>query len=232
MVSHACRLVETKGEYRRQAGGVAGTASEGRIAVAAEILCQAECPHFPQRSVGRRHRRRSGAEGPSPAVGAGINRDETSRAEISFSADLARKPVTAIELASVRTGDGFRGACVQCCLGCCALSEDPSRTAVFKVTPQLMHGIVILAEELIRNGIHLFSRERLNLCSASNELDPSRLHDHSQGIIGFSANELRRGAGTNYLEYCVTCLALGELSHKLIAGNDQAGALEPGLHFA
>lgn len=93
--------------------------------------------------------------------------------------ELNRHPVSAVELCSTRTDAGLRGVCTQSCLGCCASSEDFNRMQGLpaSMTPRLMQQILDLFDKFYAAGVLAFSRERLSLCSGSNELDHASCWD-------------------------------------------------------
>jgi hypothetical protein len=158
MVWNACELVRTDGKHRPQ---------DGRIAVSANVIFQDKLHYFSKRTNQRPAT--IPLEAPPIVVGSAAELHE-----LGFPLQMfAHYPISAIELSSAETNAGFRGACTQRCLGCCASAIDPNKTehGVHSMTPDLMRGILVLAEHLIGRNIHPLSRKRLNLCSGSNELD-------------------------------------------------------------
>jgi hypothetical protein len=88
-------------------------------------------------------------------------------------AELSHYPISAIETMASQHNGGFRGACCVGCLACCADAVHPSsaNNPLIMLTPKLLHSFLNFTDSLVKQGIDILSTGRLNLFSASNELD-------------------------------------------------------------
>jgi hypothetical protein len=122
--------------------------------------------------------------------------------------DLSAYPITAIEGLSAKIGFRYRGVCTRGCLGCSADAVNPSHAAasVHRLTTQLLKGILETAEGLAQSGFHVFSRERFNLYSGSNELDHPSCWELRQQLSAFFVGTygLRLGAISSDLVFHVS----------------------------
>jgi len=87
--------------------------------------------------------------------------------------ELTRYPISAIETMAAQHNGGFRGACCVGCLACCADAVHPSdsNNTLVMLTPKQLQSFLDFAGSLFKQGIEILSTGRLNLFSASNELD-------------------------------------------------------------
>lgn len=101
--------------------------------------------------------------------------------------ELTLHPVSAIEHVAVNTAALPRGVCAVGCLGCCAAAVPATIPAerLTRLNPPLLSRILLLAEELAREHVHILSRVRLVLYNGSNELDNPDCIPLRQILSGF-----------------------------------------------